>query len=613
MKMRKFTSMLAALVMTVGFTGKMYAGAEENAGGDANFELEQNYMYRWANDDGSFALLSGEISSDDIIFTINPVYDDKKVKGIKSLSSKSTEYLILPEGCVMTEYDAFKECKSLKAISVPDSITNLNMLDQNIKVVGNIGSYAEFFARNNGNEFIISGDTDLDGKVGATDIVGEMLYLTGQQAFESDISKVAADVSMDGKINIIDLIKMKKNALSGGRDDILGDDSLESPVFNNLYVKADSDVKNGYIDFVSGFSDNVLLNTKDEKEGCNRIYSPLSIYMAVSVLAECSEGESFKEFSDLLCISDKDELRNFNHGIFDSLYFDNFSRYCRMTNSIWLNRNYTFEEDMLKTLADKYYTASFRRDFRSQADCDEISEWIWQNTSGKFRPHIEADQPDQDTLFKIVNTVTFKEKWASNFYGTEDGIFHGGDGDITCPFMHGEDTGYISEAEDFTIYIKNYNDIFRMNFVLPAEGKSVDDILSDSEVMKRVLSPEPVEMKKVIAEIPKFSSESKFDLISTLMDAGVSKVFRDLDIEPLVNFEKNGMDGAAISDIVHEAVIDVDEKGCEAAAYTMIGTQPTACDPEEYEFTMDRPFLYYISNDDGVPLFIGIVNDPTQK
>ena len=152
-----------------------------------------------------------------------------------------------------------------------------------------------------------------------------------------------------------------------------------------------------------------------------------------------------------------------------------------------------------------------------------------------------------------------------------------------------------------------------MNFVLPAEGKSTDDIISDAEVMKRVLTSKNYENRNVISDIPKFSSESKFDLVSTLMEAGASKVFTDIDIAPLIDIENNGVDTAGISEIVHEAVIDVDEEGCEAAAYTMISVTPTACDPQNYEFTADRPFFYYISNSSGIPVFVGIVNDPTQK
>lgn len=614
MRMKKLLAFAAACSMLSVLSGNMYAGAEMVSGdGEYEFYLGADYI-SYADDDGSFSTLSGKILSEDSIFVIDPDYDGKTVKRISSVSGKNTEYLMLPPGCLITGYDAFAGCTALKGICIPDSVTSMENLDRSVTVYGNAGSYAEYYAKKNGNSFVITGDTNNDGKVGAADIVGQMIYLSGENVFEDDASKVAADVNLDGRINILDLIRTKQLALGGGKADIMGDDLLEEPVYDLYSYSATQDTVNGYLDFAASFTDDVLLNTEDENGGVNRVYSPLSTFMAVSVLAECCDGESLEELTDLLKVSDKEELENINHGIFRSLYFDEFERYCKMTNSIWLNRKYSFEEDTLKILADRYYTASFKRDFTVQSECDEISEWIWQNTSGKFKPYINADQPDKETLFKIINTVTFKEKWLKRFGRSEEGVFHSADGDVNCQLMHGTDSnGGIFEDKDFTVYSKHFDDGYSMRFVLPAEGKSVNDIVSDTEMMSRIFSIDKFETMNVIETIPKFSSGSKFDLISTLKAAGVTKIFKDLDIEPLLSLDKNMLDGAEVSEIVHEAVIDVDEKGCEAAAYTMITTAPTTAIMKDYEFTADRPFIYYISGNDGVPVFIGIVNDPTQK
>ncbi|MBP1590691.1 MAG: hypothetical protein ILP22_01455 [Oscillospiraceae bacterium] len=616
MRIKNIISVLTACTLAAGVSGNVYAGAESvTDNGQVNFSLTQSEMYRWPDDDGSFSVLSGEILSDEKVFSINPVYGDKTVKVISALSSPSVEYLSIPSGCAVIQHEAFKDFRSLKGIAVPDSVTSIEMLDQSVTIFGNPDSYAEFFAKNHGNRFVVSGDTDGDGKIGAVDITGQMLYMTGEETFEDGFSQFAADANMDGKFNIVDLIYTKIKTFGTGNRNLLSDDIIESPVYNLYSRKADQDVVNSYLDFASSFSDDVLLNTKDENGGSNRIYSPLSVYMAVSVLTECSDGDSLAELTDFLQVSGTEELGKINKDIFDSLYFDEFDKYCRMTNSIWLARQYNFEKDKLKTLADKYYTASFLRDFESQPECDDISEWISQNTSGKFKPFIAADTEEKKTLLKIINTVTFKEKWNTKFRAGEEGAFHGSDGDINCMFMHGEDKyGRITEDEAFTAYIKSFEDGYKMNFILPADGKNVNDIVSDSEVMNRVLMAKTGEARNVIADIPKFSSGSKFDLVSTLKDAGVTKIFNELDIEPLVKYEENGLDGARVSDIIHEAVIDVDEKGCEAAAYTIINADPTtSMPPEDYEFKADRPFIYFISNKDGVPLFVGIVNDPTQK
>ena len=56
----------------------------------------------------------------------------------------------------------------------------------------------------------------------------------------------------------------------------------------------------------------------------------------------------------------------------------------------------------------------------------------------------------------------------------------------------------------------------------------------------------------------------------------------------------------------------IDEKGCEAAAYTVIMVEESAAmlPEEEVDFVLNRPFLFAIAGADGLPLFVGIVNQP---
>ena len=56
-----------------------------------------------------------------------------------------------------------------------------------------------------------------------------------------------------------------------------------------------------------------------------------------------------------------------------------------------------------------------------------------------------------------------------------------------------------------------------------------------------------------------------------------------------------------------------DENGAEASAYTDIGISEMSAAPDnlkEMEFTLDRPFLFEIRSSQGVPLFIGVCENP---
>ena len=69
--------------------------------------------------------------------------------------------------------------------------------------------------------------------------------------------------------------------------------------------------------------------------------------------------------------------------------------------------------------------------------------------------------------------------------------------------------------------------------------------------------------------------------------------------------------GAFISDVVHQANIDVDEKGTTAAAATAVVMRATAS-PEHVALQVDRPFLFALRDvPTGAVLFLGRVSDPS--
>ena len=58
--------------------------------------------------------------------------------------------------------------------------------------------------------------------------------------------------------------------------------------------------------------------------------------------------------------------------------------------------------------------------------------------------------------------------------------------------------------------------------------------------------------------------------------------------------------------------VGIDEDGVTAVAYTILSFGAGAAEPpdEEIDFTLDRPFVFAITSQDGLPLFIGVVNTP---
>ncbi|MCH5231965.1 MAG: serpin family protein, partial [Muribaculaceae bacterium] len=75
--------------------------------------------------------------------------------------------------------------------------------------------------------------------------------------------------------------------------------------------------------------------------------------------------------------------------------------------------------------------------------------------------------------------------------------------------------------------------------------------------------------------------------------------------------EASAAEALFVSQVQHAARVKVDEEGCEAAAYTYIGMPTSGMPPaDEVDFILDRPFLFAITGDSGLPLFVGTVNQP---
>ena len=111
--------------------------------------------------------------------------------------------------------------------------------------------------------------------------------------------------------------------------------------------------------------------------------------------------------------------------------------------------------------------------------------------------------------------------------------------------------------------------------------------------------------------MPKFDVSSDLDLSEGLKSLGVTDVF-DSSVS---NFDPLGAstdDPLYVSQAQHAARVKVDEEGCEAAAFTVVTMNPTSAAPpnDEVDFTLDRPFLFAVTGDSGLPLFTGVVNQP---
>ncbi len=244
-----------------------------------------------------------------------------------------------------------------------------------------------------------------------------------------------------------------------------------------------------------------------------------------------------------------------------------------------------------------------------------LGRWLNEQTGGLLEEYVQNMELSPETVIALASSIYFKARWDEEFWkeGTESQTFHQVDGDVLCDFMHQSNRMSLYTGDDFTaVYLPFSNGRDGMWLVLPEEGVTPESLAGDEDVLSMVQSKgrSGAENKtyQVNLSVPKFDVEGEQDLVEGLMGLGVTDVFDAgrSDFTPLTE----EVEQLEVSEITHAARVKVDEEGCEAAAYTVIMMEASAEweQEEEKDFVVDRPFLFYISNGNGLPLFAGVVN-----
>ena len=125
---------------------------------------------------------------------------------------------------------------------------------------------------------------------------------------------------------------------------------------------------------------------------------------------------------------------------------------------------------------------------------------------------------------------------------------------------------------------------------------------------------ESLNEQRVNIYIPKFKFETKYFMEKILPDMGMPTAFSD-DAD-LTGMEDDPRENLKIDKVIHQAFVEVNEEGTEAAAATaviMVKTTSIGSEPRIPTFRADHPFIFIIQQKDtGNILFLGRVNDPAK-
>jgi len=374
-------------------------------------------------------------------------------------------------------------------------------------------------------------------------------------------------------------------------------------------IRRENPLDASYVGVMTNFATALVAHTLAEQKG-NMCVSPVSLYTALSLAAEGAGGETKDELLRVLGAADVGfSIAAQTRYLMRSLYFDNEIGALRMANSLWLAKGGAFKQAYLDTAAADYFASVWAVDFAESSTGGLMSAWIAEQTSDMLKPLIETDAA---TRLALVNTIYLKDQWVTQFNSKQtapDTFLNANGTESIIPFMNHETLmGAYRKGSGFTaapLALKNGGE---MIFILPDDGITVDALLAEQAVVAEMLHTSWTDTGRVIFKIPKFAFDAAPDVLEAVQAMGVKHAFADADFGGISN------EALFISSIQQETRIGIDEDGVEAAGYTMIMMAGSAM-PEEQEpveMTLDRPFLFAVVSDTGVPLFTGVVNQLTE-
>ena len=288
----------------------------------------------------------------------------------------------------------------------------------------------------------------------------------------------------------------------------------------------------------------------------------------------------------------------------------------RIANGIWAEQSLPVRSEYLDVLAHHYGAGLRLADFLTASEGArlEINEWVSEQTEQRIRELIGRGALDSRTRMLLVNAIYFKGDWQEQFVAadTQPGTFHLLDGStVEVPMMSGyiTDALYYEEPNFQAVQLPYAGKTAAMTLIVPTAQDfpaferdlayaGLADILA-------ALAPSSLQLG-----LPTFSFSSAFDIGEQLSSLGMPDAF-DPD-----RADFSGITGGRdlyISKVLHQAFVAVDEKGTEAAAATSVIMGPTSIQLPDLTVTVDRPFLFILSDlQTQQILFFGRVVDPTR-
>jgi serpin B len=360
-----------------------------------------------------------------------------------------------------------------------------------------------------------------------------------------------------------------------------------------------------------------------ENTDSNIFFSPFSLSSALAITYEGARGKTADEIRSVCYFPENNTaLRGGFSAINAGINSGDPHYSLRTANALWAEKTNPFLTEYITTSERSYGAKTTNLDFIGHPEDSRITinTWVEDKTEDRIKDLIPGGVIGPTTRLVITNAIYFKGDWVKQFDKNKTAVaeFRTAPGKtVKVPMMQrtDEDAIYLyAENNDLQILSMPYEHSTgkKLSMVVllpnadnltPAEAYLSADTLSALQ--------QSAESRRVKVYFPKYTLKTKYSLPKLLGAMGMPTAFTG-------NANFSGMDGTKnllISDVIHQAFVDVNEEGTEAAAATAVvmrlAAAPANPDPVPV-FRADHPFIFLIQDDEtGSILFMGRVVNPT--
>ncbi|KDR09404.1 Serpin I2 [Zootermopsis nevadensis] len=361
-----------------------------------------------------------------------------------------------------------------------------------------------------------------------------------------------------------------------------------------------------------------LLQAIVRRQAGNVLVSPVSVSILLAMLQQGSRGRSRDQLNAVLHAVPDRALEGYGHIVRSLKKQKTSSLVLEFGNKIYLKSDFELMPEYKQMLVRDFLSDIETTDFLKPVEAaKQINSWVSNVTHNRISSILDPDAISARTQLVLVNVIFLKGVWLTPFRteNTAERSFSPRPGvEIKVPIMH--HTGKFRAGDDPSLGAKWVElpfdgEEFSMVLVLPNEKHGLDRLVSQMKPqhLSNMLGTRGT--KQVYLALPRFKLTTQMSLVPTLKELGLTDVFTTNSNLGGITTQEGAL---TVSDIVHKAELEVNEKGGTASAATaiLVATLSLVVNPDELQFNANHPFLAIIVHRvNSVPLFAGRVSDPS--